>query len=229
MVQNGKFAASAPACDTALNSVDLPTFGSPTRPTWSATGASRGGEGRVRDRGADTPGRPASVAASAVAPRTFVVACPPPVSGRCGLTAVGAPRGGPPALVASAPSPEDVRRAGASRRRPLLGHLRGPAVVDADLGGPPADGQGRRLRRHPRRRRGLQAGELDERAEHARRAGRALGGDQPEGRDASRSSSRRSCRHDRRARHRTRAHPRRGREGAAGPARRPPGSPRGRA
>ena len=32
MVQNGKLAASAPALVSALNSVDLPTFGSPTMP-----------------------------------------------------------------------------------------------------------------------------------------------------------------------------------------------------
>jgi hypothetical protein len=32
MVQNGKFAASIPACVNALNSVDLPTFGKPTMP-----------------------------------------------------------------------------------------------------------------------------------------------------------------------------------------------------
>ena len=43
----------------------------------------------------------------------------------------------------------------------LSAHL--PEAVAAD------HGQGRRLRRHPRRRRRLQAAELDERAEHARR------------------------------------------------------------
>jgi energy-coupling factor transporter ATP-binding protein EcfA2 len=36
IVQNGKFAASAPAWDTALKSVDLPTLGSPTMPTCRA-------------------------------------------------------------------------------------------------------------------------------------------------------------------------------------------------
>ena len=57
--------------------------------------------------------------------------------------------------------------------------LRPPARGDA------ADhGEGRRLRGGPRRRRRLQAAELDERAEHARRRRRPLGRHQPEGRDA---------------------------------------------
>src|SRR5262245_24207182 len=37
MVQNGKLAASAPAADSALNKVDLPTFGNPTIPILMVT------------------------------------------------------------------------------------------------------------------------------------------------------------------------------------------------
>ena len=36
MVQNGKFSAAMPALVSALNSVDLPTLGSPTIPHFTA-------------------------------------------------------------------------------------------------------------------------------------------------------------------------------------------------
>ena len=58
-------------------------------------------------------------------------------------------------------------------------------LTRAPADGHPADhGEGRRLRGHPRRRRRLQAAQLDERAEPARRGRRRVDGHQPEGRDA---------------------------------------------
>ena len=39
MVQKGKFSASMPARVSALRSVDLPTFGSPTMPQWNPISA----------------------------------------------------------------------------------------------------------------------------------------------------------------------------------------------
>ena len=40
IVQNGKFAACAPACVIALKSVDLPTFGNPTTPSFISSTSS---------------------------------------------------------------------------------------------------------------------------------------------------------------------------------------------
>ena len=48
IVQKGKFAASAPARESALNSVDFPTLGRPTRPTESDIRTSVGFVGRPR-------------------------------------------------------------------------------------------------------------------------------------------------------------------------------------
>ena len=72
--------------------------------------------------------------------------------------------------------------ADAAGDRPVLGRLRGAAVGPPARGRAADHGQGRRLRRHPRRRRRVQAAELDERAEHARHRRRRLARHQPQGR-----------------------------------------------
>ena len=72
----------------------------------------------------------------------------------------------------------------AARHRPVLGRLRRPAVGPPARGRAADHGQGRRLRRDPRRRRRLQAAELDERPEHAGHGRRTVGRRQPQGRAA---------------------------------------------
>ena len=64
--------------------------------------------------------------------------------------------------------PRSVTSRRAPRHRPLLGRLRRPAHRPSARGGPADHGQGRRLRGDPRRRRCVQAAQLDERPEHPR-------------------------------------------------------------
>jgi hypothetical protein len=47
MVQKGKFSAGMEQLDRALYSVDLPTLGIPTRPTWGGWGGEGGGRESV--------------------------------------------------------------------------------------------------------------------------------------------------------------------------------------
>ena len=108
-----------------------------------------------------------------------------------------------------------------ARRRPLLGRLRGPPLRPPADGHPPHHGEGRRLRRDPRRRRRLQAAQLDERAE-------------PPGRGATASwtvtnpKGERLDDHDRRGALRHRPRPRRRPRPAEGRRRGPPAGAAGR-
>ena len=93
------------------------------------------------------------------------------------------PRAPGPARDHPRPAPE-AGSAGEAGRRPLRGRLRGPAVRPPADGDPADHGEARRLRGDPRRRRRLQAAQLDGGAEPARRGRRRVDGHQPQGRAA---------------------------------------------